>query len=58
MESQGGLYTGYYAVAAALRYEKQWISVVASPQKSVATYTVPPLDVAFAWFVHRQVPAA
>ncbi|KAG2500548.1 hypothetical protein HYH03_001322 [Edaphochlamys debaryana] len=48
---RGGLYQGYYAVAAALRYERYWMRIVDNPS------ALPPLDVAFAWWVHRQDPA-
>ncbi|KXZ47917.1 hypothetical protein GPECTOR_32g530 [Gonium pectorale] len=48
---RGGLYTGYYALAACVRYERVWTKMMT---KAGALHT-PPLDVAFAWFVHRQV---
>jgi hypothetical protein len=41
---QGGLYTGYYALQAALRYEYFWPEIVTRGDKAL-----PPLDVAFAW---------
>ncbi|GIL82560.1 hypothetical protein Vretifemale_11354, partial [Volvox reticuliferus] len=51
---RGGLYTGYYAIAAATRYERFWVEIM----KKKLSVVAPPLDIAFAWFVHRQDPAA
>ncbi|GLC51859.1 hypothetical protein PLESTB_000556200 [Pleodorina starrii] len=51
---RGGLYSGYYAVAAAMRYERLWVEIM----KTYSGIAVPPLDIAFAWFVHRQDPAS
>jgi hypothetical protein len=42
----GGLYTGYYAVAAASRYERFWTEIM---KWNVST-AMPPLDIAFAWY--------
>ncbi|GIL48435.1 hypothetical protein Vafri_4953 [Volvox africanus] len=49
---RGGL-QGYYALAAALRYKRIWVTLM---RKNA--YSAPPLDIAFAWFVHRQDPVA
>ncbi|KAG2432250.1 hypothetical protein HXX76_009168 [Chlamydomonas incerta] len=55
---RGGLYTGYYALQAAVRYERFWTTLVGRQRQGVAGAPVlPPLDVAFAWLVHRQDPA-
>eukprot|EP00198_Chlamydomonas_reinhardtii_P010219 XP_001699556.1 predicted protein [Chlamydomonas reinhardtii] len=51
-----GLYTGYYAAQAALRYEKHWCKLLAAPNGRRTA--IPPLDVAYAWLVHRQHPSA
>ncbi|KXZ47916.1 hypothetical protein GPECTOR_32g529 [Gonium pectorale] len=51
---RGGLYTGYYALAACVRYERFWTKHMMK-KAIVASDITPPLDVAFAWFVHRQV---
>ncbi|KAG2482483.1 hypothetical protein HYH03_018590 [Edaphochlamys debaryana] len=51
---RGGLYGGYYAHAAALRYEQHWVRVLATQNAGA----LPPMDVAWAWWVHRQSPAA
>ncbi|GLI70668.1 hypothetical protein VaNZ11_015607, partial [Volvox africanus] len=51
---RGGLYTGYYAIVAATRYERFWVEIV----KQNLSFAAPPLDIAFAWFVHRQDPDA
>ncbi|GIL42504.1 hypothetical protein Vafri_463, partial [Volvox africanus] len=51
---RGGLYTGYYAIIAATRYERFWVEIM----KQKLSVTAPPLDIAFAWFVHRQDPTA
>ncbi|PNH05061.1 Rhodanese-like domain-containing protein 6 [Tetrabaena socialis] len=49
-----GLFSGFYAVSAAMRYERYWLELMAD---GIAASAKPPLDVAFAWFVHRQDPA-
>ncbi|GFR44539.1 hypothetical protein Agub_g5810, partial [Astrephomene gubernaculifera] len=49
---RGGLYSGYYGLTAALRYEYIWLKVL----KDHGSSTPPPLDVALAWFIHRQFP--
>ncbi|KAG2430902.1 hypothetical protein HXX76_009875 [Chlamydomonas incerta] len=85
---RGGIYSGYYALQAALRYEHHWAKLLqlqtAGPAAATATADVagaqlqpqaggapdgdpacaappgnmlPPLDVAYAWWVHRQDPA-
>ncbi|PNH11848.1 hypothetical protein TSOC_001278, partial [Tetrabaena socialis] len=51
---RGGLFSGFYAVSAAMRYERYWLELMAD---GIAASAKPPLDVAFAWFVHRQDPA-
>ncbi|KAG2432246.1 hypothetical protein HXX76_009164 [Chlamydomonas incerta] len=53
---RGGLYSGYYAAQAALRYEKHWCKLLAAPNGRRTA--LPPLDVAYAWLVHRQHPSA
>ncbi|PNH05149.1 hypothetical protein TSOC_008554 [Tetrabaena socialis] len=40
---RGGLFTGFYAASAAVRYEKYWLNIMGSGGS-------PPLDVAFAWW--------
>ncbi|GLI69358.1 hypothetical protein VaNZ11_013946 [Volvox africanus] len=52
---RGGLH-GYYAVAAAVRYERIWVNLMRNNHDS--SQISPPLDIAFAWFTHRQDPAA
>ncbi|KAG2446971.1 hypothetical protein HYH02_008125 [Chlamydomonas schloesseri] len=51
---RGGLYSGYYAIQAAQRYERFWTAVLKEPAADAAP--LPPLDVAYAWLVHRQDP--
>ncbi|KAG2432247.1 hypothetical protein HXX76_009165 [Chlamydomonas incerta] len=55
---RGGLYSGYYAIQAALRYERYWAEVLKTqPLGKGGAAILPPLDVAYAWLVHRQDPA-
>ncbi|KAG2446972.1 hypothetical protein HYH02_008126 [Chlamydomonas schloesseri] len=51
---RGGLYSGYYAIQAAQRYERFWTAVLKEPAAGAAP--LPPLDVAYTWLVHRQDP--
>ncbi|KAG2496008.1 hypothetical protein HYH03_005930 [Edaphochlamys debaryana] len=50
---RGGLYSGYYCLAAALRYEYVWLRIL-KEHRTKAPH--PPLDVALAWLIHRQHP--
>ncbi|PNW76747.1 hypothetical protein CHLRE_11g469650v5 [Chlamydomonas reinhardtii] len=55
---RGGLYSGYYAIQAAQRYERYWTAVLrVQPMGKGSAAILPPLDVAYAWLVHRQDPA-
>ncbi|KAG2432248.1 hypothetical protein HXX76_009166 [Chlamydomonas incerta] len=55
---RGGLYSGYYAIQAAQRYERYWAEVLKTqPLGKGGAAILPPLDVAYAWLVHRQDPA-
>ncbi|PNW76750.1 hypothetical protein CHLRE_11g469750v5 [Chlamydomonas reinhardtii] len=55
---RGGLYSGYYAIQAAQRYERYWTAVLKTrPVGKGGAAILPPLDVAYAWLVHRQDPA-
>ncbi|PNW76751.1 hypothetical protein CHLRE_11g469800v5 [Chlamydomonas reinhardtii] len=55
---RGGLYSGYYAIQAAQRYECFWTMVLKTqPLGKGGAAILPPLDVAYAWLVHRQDPA-
>ena len=46
----GGLTSGYYALAAALRYERFWLPMLVAGQTDPKyMYRKPPLDVAYAW---------
>ncbi|GIL57906.1 hypothetical protein Vafri_13117 [Volvox africanus] len=53
---RGGLYAGFYCTSAAVRYEAIWLSVLREHVLKGGNCPIPPLDVAFAWFVHRQFP--
>ncbi|KAG2495989.1 hypothetical protein HYH03_005914 [Edaphochlamys debaryana] len=76
---RGGVYSGFYALQAALRYETVWCKLLqeqhqarsspagggpeaqrgpakAGPPPAEAEPMMPPLDVAYAWLVHRQDP--
>ncbi|GLI63284.1 hypothetical protein VaNZ11_006190 [Volvox africanus] len=53
---RGGLYAGFYCTSAAVRYEVIWLSVLREHVLKGGNCPIPPLDVAFAWFVHRQFP--
>ncbi|KAG2432249.1 hypothetical protein HXX76_009167 [Chlamydomonas incerta] len=55
---RGGLYSGYYAIQAALRYERYWAELLKTQRLGKGGAAIlPPLDVAYAWLVHRQNPA-
>ncbi|KXZ46164.1 hypothetical protein GPECTOR_46g233 [Gonium pectorale] len=51
---RGGLFCGFYGLVAALRYEHTWLQVL---RTRFAATSIPPLDVALAWVIHRQLPA-
>jgi hypothetical protein len=54
---QGGLYHGPYAFEAARRYEQIWLPLLAlSKAKGNTRELIPPLDIAFAWLIHRLHP--
>lgn len=53
----GGLYSGCWAREAARRYEQYWLPLLAATEDQAARDAlVPPLDVAYAWLVHRLSP--
>jgi hypothetical protein len=55
----GGMYSGPWAMEAVRRYEHLWLPLLAAVGKddaAAAAGLVPPLDVAFAWLVHRLDP--
>ncbi|GIL84221.1 hypothetical protein Vretifemale_12913 [Volvox reticuliferus] len=57
--SAGGLYRGHYAEQAIRRYWLLWMPLLHEQQqhsRPVANFLVPPLDVQWAWFVHRLNP--
>ncbi|KAG2498453.1 hypothetical protein HYH03_003708 [Edaphochlamys debaryana] len=55
----GGLCTGHYATQAIRRYWLLWLPLLHSQQATgapTASLLLPPLDVQFAWYVHRLNP--
>ncbi len=46
---RGGLFSGYYALQAALRYEHVWLKMQARDKEIRDRDCKPPLDVAVAW---------
>ncbi|KAL3161757.1 hypothetical protein ABBQ38_008852 [Trebouxia sp. C0009 RCD-2024] len=56
----GGLYEGRGAANAVQRYQTQWLPLLASALKEGldTSKLIPPLDIAFAWHVHRLNPVA
>ncbi|KXZ45949.1 hypothetical protein GPECTOR_49g533 [Gonium pectorale] len=46
---RGSMYTGYYGLAACVRYERFWARHMMNGDMAAADIT-PPLDVAFAWY--------
>ena len=52
------MYSGPYAIEAARRYEEVWLPMLADRTPEEFARMVPPLDVAFAWLVHRLNPVA
>ena len=52
----GGLYSGYYAIQAAQRYERYWTAVLKTrPVGKGGAAILPPLDVAYAWCVRESI---
>lgn len=54
--NQGGLYEGAYAVEAARRYKEIWLPLLAKTHENVQL--IPPLDIAFAGYIHKLNPTA
>lgn len=53
---RGGVFSGYYALQASLRYVYIWLQMLTTDPDCKEKSWYPPLDVAVAWFVHRQDP--